>query len=346
MVHPAYAQVGLAFQYFVYGKQAQVDAKPKFGYNVVQTSHSMALKHMKANPEYDPALKNLSDIKNTAVIATLKIEQLVTKRIKEDMPQGQTFDASWRKKRNKGIAHVTKALIKTLDRFFWSKDKEIGSKHLHFSAKESWEPQGKNGWKPPFTETWYVNTAKRLWTQVKQGPVQNGPNGPKSNKDQLCMPHDGYLKLYQLADINITDSAHEQKKITHIMIDEAQDFSACQVDAFITQPAKHGAIVYIIGDRRQRIYSWRGASEDFENYNVQKEFALTTSFRFGREVAKVATLILQHGSQKSHQLKGHEPIADEIFTTEALEDADRSEKITVVCRPLAGMKSGENKKNK
>ena len=44
-----------------------------------------------------------------------------------------------------------------------------------------------------------------------------------------------------------------------IAIDEAQDFTPCQASAFLW----HGdACTYVVGDARQRIYRWRGASED------------------------------------------------------------------------------------
>ena len=80
-----------------------------------------------------------------------------------------------------------------------------------------------------------------------------------------------------------------------IIIDEAQDFTPCQASAFFNQ-CRNGAIVYMVGDARQRMYRWRGARDSFETASVSAEFTLSESFRFGPDVAKVANAVLDFAS--------------------------------------------------
>ena len=64
--------------------------------------------------------------------------------------------------------------------------------------------------------------------------------------------------------------------------------------------------MYLIGDVHQRIYRWRGASDNFETADVDTEFALTESFRFGVKIARQATLVLRLKGC-SHSLVGLGP---------------------------------------
>lgn len=81
----------------------------------------------------------------------------------------------------------------------------------------------------------------------------------------------------------------------YILVDEAQDLTPCQAAAFWDQPS---AVVYLLGDYRQRMYAWRYAGRDFESFDAQQEFGLTNSFRFGVNIARVATRVLQHSGKE------------------------------------------------
>ncbi|SDH76323.1 UvrD-helicase domain-containing protein [Propionivibrio dicarboxylicus] len=122
--------------------------------------------------------------------------------------------------------------------------------------------------------------ATKVWKDVKD----------PSNKD-IPMPHDGYLKLYQLTQPNL------KKRFTTILIDEAQDINPATADIVLRQDVK----LVLVGDRHQSIYAFRGAKNAFElaeqiasakNRKIER-LALTQSFRFGSGVAAVATRLLQ-----------------------------------------------------
>lgn len=98
----------------------------------------------------------------------------------------------------------------------------------------------------------------------------------------MPMPHDGYLKLYQL-------SAPDLSKIADIvMLDEAQDTTPAVLS--IVQQQRIGKVV--VGDRHQGIYGFRGALDAMSRMTQAREYALTTSFRFGPPIARVANLLL------------------------------------------------------
>eukprot|EP00747_Dinoflagellata_sp_TGD_P170532 gnl/TRDRNA2_/TRDRNA2_202343_c0_seq1.p1 gnl/TRDRNA2_/TRDRNA2_202343_c0~~gnl/TRDRNA2_/TRDRNA2_202343_c0_seq1.p1 ORF type:complete len:606 (+),score=116.86 gnl/TRDRNA2_/TRDRNA2_202343_c0_seq1:183-1820(+) len=79
-----------------------------------------------------------------------------------------------------------------------------------------------------------------------------------------------------------------------MIFDECQDLSPCQHAAFCSPRARGSAVAYHLGDCRQRLYAWRFVKDNFEKMEVGKEFSLTQSFRFGKKIAKFATLVLQH----------------------------------------------------
>lgn len=99
-------------------------------------------------------------------------------------------------------------------------------------------------------------------------------------KDDIPMPHDGYLKLYQLSgQVIATD---------RILFDECQDSNPVTQAIVNSQRCQK---VYI-GDERQAIYAFRGANNIMAQIGAEAEFHLTNSFRFGDGVAAMANAIL------------------------------------------------------
>lgn len=97
---------------------------------------------------------------------------------------------------------------------------------------------------------------------------------------KMLIPHDGYLKLYQL-------SKPDLSRYSVILLDEAQDTNPCLFDIFTRQQS--GKV--LVGDEHQNIYSFRGAMNAMK-YMQGEAHALTMSFRFGQPVADIANLIL------------------------------------------------------
>ncbi|MGN7819161.1 UvrD-helicase domain-containing protein [Chitinophaga sp. 22536] len=92
--------------------------------------------------------------------------------------------------------------------------------------------------------------------------------------------HDFYLKKFQL---ERPDLGYD-----YILFDEGQDASAAMLDIFLRQKA----IKVIVGDTHQQIYSWRYAVNSLEKVDF-KTFHLSTSFRFGQDIADLATEVLK-----------------------------------------------------
>ncbi len=120
----------------------------------------------------------------------------------------------------------------------------------------------------------YLDLALKYWNRMID----------KDN--ETPMTHDGYLKLYHLTD-PILD-------YDYIMVDEAQDSNEVMLDIVMQQKSKK----IFVGDQHQRIYSFRGAIDIFNDpryYDPTSEHEilfLTESFRFGEKIAKVANILL------------------------------------------------------
>lgn len=117
------------------------------------------------------------------------------------------------------------------------------------------------------------------------------------NKDDVSvkMPHDGYLKLFQLSKPVIKG---KQKRYDVILVDEFQDCNDVLLDILERQPAK---VIYA-GDGNQAIYGFRGAVNAELRITVDERFRLTQSFRFGQPIADLANQLLGYFKP------AHEPI--------------------------------------
>jgi superfamily I DNA/RNA helicase len=103
----------------------------------------------------------------------------------------------------------------------------------------------------------------------------------KMDRGEIEITHDFYLKKFQLS--------NPQLNYEYILFDEGQDASVAMLDIFLKQKA----VKVIVGDSNQQIYGWRYAvnsleKADFATYN------LSTSFRFGKEIANLAVEVLNY----------------------------------------------------
>jgi superfamily I DNA/RNA helicase len=129
-----------------------------------------------------------------------------------------------------------------------------------------------------------LGAANKLW-----GLMQD------ENDSSVPMPHDGYLKLYQL-------SAPDLSKYDYLLLDEAQDTNPCLFSIF-SQQRSCGRV--LVGDIHQNIYTFRGAMNAMARAGAGVErHALTASFRFGPQVANAATALLKIYKSEPLSLRG------------------------------------------
>jgi F-box protein 18 (helicase) len=102
----------------------------------------------------------------------------------------------------------------------------------------------------------------------------------KMDKGEIDITHDFYLKKFQLS--------NPQLPYDYILFDEGQDASAAMLDIFLKQKA----IKVIVGDTHQQIYGWRFAVNSLEKADF-KNYYLSTSFRFGQDIANLSTAVLK-----------------------------------------------------
>lgn len=95
------------------------------------------------------------------------------------------------------------------------------------------------------------------------------------DKGKTAVTHDFYLKKFQLSQPVLP--------YDYLLFDEGQDASPAMLDIFLRQQATR----VIVGDTHQQIYSWRYAVNALEQVRFPA-FELSTSFRFGDTIAKLA----------------------------------------------------------
>ncbi len=76
------------------------------------------------------------------------------------------------------------------------------------------------------------------------------------------------------------------------MLDEAQDTNPVLADVLMVHSKNKWAQIIAVGDSQQQIYEWRGAVDAMSLLPAKNECALTNSFRFGAEIARVANRTL------------------------------------------------------
>ena len=116
----------------------------------------------------------------------------------------------------------------------------------------------------------------------------------------LPITHDVYLKKWALSNPKLD--------YDYILFDEAQDANPLILDVLL----KQDSLFIAVGDRYQQIYSWRNAVNAMQELNIEKECFLSQSFRFGHEIADIATQILQKGRNSERKLIGFDKIESKV----------------------------------
>jgi UvrD/REP helicase N-terminal domain len=162
---------------------------------------------------------------------------------------------------------------------------------------------------------WYADTVCLLWEKLKD-----------------VRTYDMEMKRAQLLGLIIPGSL--------LLVDESQDCDGCQID-WMSQQVQHGKQVFLVGDAAQTIYSFRGAKPKFMvALKADSDCTLTTSWRFGPSIAKIANIVL-FAKEKSPQSMGYtktwQPYrvigggsSDCYATTESLLPKWKNEKVTLI----------------
>ncbi|MDP2097760.1 MAG: UvrD-helicase domain-containing protein, partial [Methylobacter sp.] len=134
------------------------------------------------------------------------------------------------------------------------------------------------------------------------------------------MLHDGYLKLFQLSDPDLSG-------YDYLLVDESQDTNPVTMSIIFKQTAQK----VFVGDSHQAIYGWRGARNalGFAIKQGAVDRYLTGSFRFGSNIAQVANKILA--------VKGEPMQVHGLSGTDNIGKARDGEAKTVISRSNAGV---------
>ena len=253
----------LKFLVVVYNKSVQdhaVDIFPKSN-TQCHTAHSIAMGAV----GYKYKKKLCGNLK-----ANDLIDHIYSKDEAPPQAKIKKFNPSYQQRAGKVLA--------TLSSYMNSPDEYIDMEH----APSTWDSAVK---KMPETLTirernYIIEDAKKIWkmmTDVKDWKMK--------------MPHDGYLKLFQLQNPNLQDAEVKGRKLTHdvLMIDEGQDMNPAMLEIFSHQ----NITKIIVGDPSQQIYMFRGAVNALGSLDANYTYHLTQSFRFGPNIAYAANTCLE-----------------------------------------------------
>ena len=166
-------------------------------------------------------------------------------------------------------------ILRTISQFQYSASDTIEIGHVPDDAipKRFLKPGNEAEKQDLIGET--IKASKEIWDRMANA------------SDPFPILHDTYLKLFSLQDPDITNRGRYQR----ILADEWQDANPVLAQILDRQNAQK---IYV-GDPHQQIYSWRGAVnalEEKRQAGVDTSY-LSTSFRFGNEVAAVANILLE-----------------------------------------------------
>ncbi|RJR49525.1 MAG: ATP-dependent helicase [Desulfobacteraceae bacterium] len=118
------------------------------------------------------------------------------------------------------------------------------------------------------------------------------------NKKEKPCPHDFYLKLFH-------SEEHFYQKLNRfemVLVDEGQDLSPIMLDA-LEHCRKR---IVIVGDTHQQVYSFRYAIDAMKRFPFDEERDLTMSFRFGKNIAEIASLLIREAKdEKGFRIGGN-----------------------------------------
>lgn len=195
-----------------------------------------------------------------------KMEKMTGRVSAMQLAELLSIGKSWRIDKDHTLLPRSQAflILETVKRFAQSADAEPLAGHVPRHGSLLAAPQETLDVVSEFA----VRGAQHVWSRMQ------------THNDPLPLGHDGYLKLWALSEPKIAAD--------FILMDEAQDTNPVVLDVLQKQ---HAQMVYV-GDRYQQIYEWRGAVNAMEQIATDHTTYLSTSFRFGHEIAELASKIL------------------------------------------------------
>lgn len=166
-------------------------------------------------------------------------------------------------------AAMAELLVQTMESYLISADDSIEIDHVPSDLALSDRQQ-------------FAAAARRLW------------NDMQAEDKSTPLPHDGYLKLYQLGRPVLW------RRQDVILLDEAQDTNPVTADIVLRQ--RCGKV--LVGDRHQSIYGFRGSINAMAMMPRAEAHYLTRSMRFGAPVAQAANVLLQTMKGETHAITG------------------------------------------
>lgn len=118
-------------------------------------------------------------------------------------------------------------------------------------------------------------------------------------KSKVLATHDTYLKMFELSGTTLS-------QYDMVFLDESQDANDCTISILATKFSPDTRIV-AVGDPFQQIYQFRGSVNALNKIDGNK-YTLSKSFRFGQELADLASTIL--GGK--FQLGGNDKVTTKI----------------------------------
>lgn len=155
-------------------------------------------------------------------------------------------------------------LKRTVEKFIGSADMSLDAKHI---------PMDSRGTKDDKIMVY----ANKLWKMMVDVQCRNVP-----------ITFDGSIKLAQLNNFQFKDDDDGQPYDV-VFFDECQDANPATLGIIANQKKM---IKVFVGDKHQQIYQFRGSQNAINSVEGTKYFNLTTSFRFGSNIANVANVLL------------------------------------------------------
>ncbi len=167
---------------------------------------------------------------------------------------------------------------------------------------------------PAFSEADLKEKAKRLQvvSQLLRAAIEyESMRVRKGVMDYIDMLHDPYSVLMT----NPLAVELVRNRYAHCLIDEFQDIDELQMQ-LVRIVAGDRAQMMVVGDGDQCIYAWRGAKPEYivhrfgELFPDTVRYAMTTTFRYGPEVATLANGAIRHNQTRINKASASAPGLD------------------------------------